>query len=190
MWDEWAPVVRVGEPKFEVGLGTRIKVEVDTKGRLHPDWLGYFQSQVTLQQLDARYTSHDWGELPHISGSCFDNEAEKYIEIIDAAINYANTKFQTDVLPNLIAQEAQKNQDAGAAKDRQATLDDLAKKLAKPPSGSDAGDVHELTDEGGDSHGQSAADDDPLRGSSQDTHLAPPLPHPARLIGEPSEQRD
>jgi hypothetical protein len=161
MWDEWAPVVRVGEPKFEVGLGTRIKVEVDTKGRLHPDWLGYFQSQVTLQQLDARYTSHDWGELPHISGSCFDNEAEKYIEIIDAAIDYANTKFQTDVLPNLIAQEAQKNQDAGAAKDRQATLDDLAKKLAKPPSGSDAGDVHELTDEDGDGHGQSAADDDP-----------------------------
>ena len=33
--------------------------------------------------------------------------------------------------------------------------------------GSDAGYVHELTDEGGDSHGESAADDDPSAGSSQ-----------------------
>jgi hypothetical protein len=140
VWDEWAPLVRVGKPKFEGGIGIRIKVEVDTKGRLHPDWLGYFQSQVALQQLDARYTSPDWGELPHISGSCFDNEAERYIEIIDAAIDYANAKFQTDVLPNLVAQEAQKNQDAAAAKDRQAALDDLAKKLAKPPSDGWPGD--------------------------------------------------
>ncbi len=32
---------------------------------------------------------------------------------------------------------------------------------------SDAGDVHELTDEGGDGHGEPAADDDPQRRTGQ-----------------------
>jgi len=131
--DEWQPVVRVGEPKFIAGIGSRIKVELRTRGWLSRDWRGYFGSQVSQQQLDARYCSFlSWDEIQRIEGSCAQDDAEHYIEMIDAAIHYANNKFRSDALPGLVAQTSQKGRGPGKVKDRQAALDDLARKLARP----------------------------------------------------------
>ena len=131
--DEWQPVVRVGEPKFIAGIGSRIKVELRTRGWLSRDWRGYFGSQVSQQQLDARYCSFlSWDDIQRIEGSCVQDDAEHYIEMIDAAIHYANNKFRSDALPGLIARTSPKTRGAGKVKDRQAALDDLAKKLARP----------------------------------------------------------
>lgn len=131
--DEWQPVVRVGEPKFIAGIGSRIKVELKTRGWLSRDWRGYFGSQVSQQQLDARYCSFlCCDEVQHIEGSCAQEDAERYIEMIDAAIHYANNKFRSDALPTRVTQTSQKGRGAGKVRDRQAALDDLAKKLARP----------------------------------------------------------
>ena len=131
--NEWQPVVRVGEPKFIAGIGSRIKVELKTRGWLSRDWRGYFGSQVSQQQLDARYCSFlSWDEIQRIEGSCADDDAERYIEMIDAAIHYANNKFRSDVLPRLLAHTSQKGRGTVKVRDRQAALDDLAKKLARP----------------------------------------------------------
>lgn len=131
--NEWQPVVRVGEPKFIAGIGGRIKVELKTRGWLSRDWRGYFGSQVSQQQLDARYCSFlSWDEIQRIEGSCADDDAEHYIEMIDAAIHYANNKFRSDARPRRVAQTSQKGRGAGKVRDRQAALDDLAKKLARP----------------------------------------------------------
>jgi hypothetical protein len=130
--DGWQPVVRVGEPKFIAGIGNRIKVELKTRGWLSRDWRGYFGSQVSQQQLDARYCSFPcWDEIQCIEGSCAHEEAEHYIELVDAAIHYANTKFRNAALPNLVAERTLKYQPVGV-RHRQAALNDLAKKLAKP----------------------------------------------------------
>jgi hypothetical protein len=134
--DVWQPVVRVGEPKFVAGIGNRIKVELKTKGWVSRDWRGYFGSQVSQQRLDARYSSLlCWDEVQRIEGSCAQDDAERYIELIDAAIHYANTKFRSQALPKAVVWGAQQNQRAGMVRDRQAALDHLAKKLAKPESG-------------------------------------------------------
>jgi hypothetical protein len=131
--NEWQPVVRVGEPKFIAGIGGRIKVELKTRGWLSRDWRGYFGSQVWQQQLDARYCSFlSWDEIQRIEGSCADDDAEHYIEMIDAAIHYANNKFRSDAQPRRVVRTSQKGLGAGKVRDRQAALDDLAKKLAKP----------------------------------------------------------
>jgi hypothetical protein len=131
--NEWQPVVRVGEPKFIAGIGSRIKVELRTRGWLSRDWRGYFGSQVSQQQLDARYCSVlSWDEIQRIEGSCAHDDAEHYIEMIDAAIHYANNKFRSDALPGLVDQTSQKGRGAGKVRDRQAALDDLAKKLTRP----------------------------------------------------------
>jgi hypothetical protein len=131
--DEWQPVVRVGEPKFIAGIGGRIKVELKTRGWLSRDWRGYFGSQVSQQQLDARYCSFlCWDEIQRIEGSCAHDDAERYVEMIDAAIHYANNKFRSDALPRPVAQTSPRGQHAGKVRDRQAALDDLARKLAKP----------------------------------------------------------
>jgi len=131
--DEWQPVVRVGEPKFIAGIGSRIKVELKTRGWLSREWRGYFGSQVSQQQLDARYcTFLCWDEIQHMEGSCALDDAERYIEMVDAAIHYANNKFRSDAVPGPVAQTSPRGQDAGKVRDRQAALDDLARKLAKP----------------------------------------------------------
>jgi hypothetical protein len=128
----WQPVVRVGEPKFIAGIGYRIKVELKTKGWLSRDWRGYFVWQVSEQQLDARYSSCDCDEIQRIEGSCAQEDAEHYVEMIDAAIHYANTKFQSEALLRLGAREKQRYCVVDPVRKRQAALDDLAKKLAKP----------------------------------------------------------
>ncbi len=131
----WQPVVRIGEPKFIAGVGNRIKVEVKTKGWLSRDWRRHFSSQVAQQQLDARYPAYPcWDEVQRIEGSCAHDDAECYIDMIDAAIHYANTIFQSETLPATIVHDAQDRR-PGTMRERQATLDQLAKKLAKPESG-------------------------------------------------------
>lgn len=134
--NDWQPVVRVGEPKFVAGLGNRIKVEVKTRGWLSRDWRGYFGSQVSQQRLDARYSSYPcWDEVQRIEGTCALDEAERYIEMLDAAIHYANTRVRHDALPATVLQETQRDQRACAVRRRQAALDQLAKKLARPEFG-------------------------------------------------------
>lgn len=134
---DWQPVVRVGEPKFIAGVGNRIKVEVKTKGWLSRDWRGYFGSQVSQQQLDARYSSYPcWDEVQCIEGSCAQDDAERYIEMIDAAIHYANTKLRSDALPNAVICGVRTDLLLWSISERQAELDKLAKKLAKPEIGS------------------------------------------------------
>ncbi|UXA09482.1 hypothetical protein KXD96_21125 [Mycobacterium sp. SMC-2] len=134
--DDWQPVVRVGEPKFVAGLGNRIKVEVKTRGWLSRDWRCYFGLQVSQQRIDARYSSYPcWDEVQRIEGTCAVDEAERYIEMIDAAIHYANTRLRRDALPKAVIQGTLRDQRACAVKRRQAALDQLAKKLARPEVG-------------------------------------------------------
>jgi len=137
-WDEWEPLVRGGEPEFKVSRG-RVKVRLWIKGQLHDGWAGYFGSRVSIQRLDAGIDGFesDWdsarrGGQYHVSGSCSPDDAEHYIEMLDAAIDYANTTFQADVLPHLLSQQSRHVQTAEVAQQQQASLDQLAKKLAKP----------------------------------------------------------
>jgi hypothetical protein len=137
-WDEWEPLVRGGEPEFKVS-GGRVKVRLWIKGQLHDDWAGYFGSRVSIQRLDAGIDGFesDWDSARrvgryHVSGSCCPDDAEHYIEMLDAAIDYANTKFQADVLPHLLSQQSPHVQAAEVVQQQQASLDQLAKKLAKP----------------------------------------------------------
>ncbi|OBH11451.1 hypothetical protein [Mycobacterium sp. E1747] len=134
--DDWQPVVRVGEPKFVAGLGNRIKVEVKTRGWLSRDWRNYFGLQVSLQGLDARYSSYPcWDEVQRIVGTCAVDEAERYIEMIDAAIHYANNRLRHDTMPTTVLPGTQRDHRACAVRRRQAALDQLAKKLARPEAG-------------------------------------------------------
>jgi hypothetical protein len=131
--NEWQPVVRVGEPRFIAGSGNRIKVELKTRGWLSRDWRRYFGSQVSYQQLDARYCSFlCWDEVQQIEGSCAHDDAEHYVEMIDAAIHYANSKFASDVLPRPVTPASNSARGLAQVRHRQAALDHLAKKLARP----------------------------------------------------------
>lgn len=130
--DVWQPVERVGKPTFIAGAGYRIKVELKTRGWLSRDWRGYFGSQIARQRLDARLASFDFDDIQCIEGSCEHEDAERYIELIDAAIHYANTKFEGESLPRMVARSHRQPRVADPVRQRQAALDNLAQKLAKP----------------------------------------------------------
>jgi hypothetical protein len=91
-WDDWEPVRRVGAPEFKAS-GSMVKVRVWTKGRSHEDWRGYFMSQVSQLRLDATYDGHFSADRDTIHGSCGQDDPKRYIEMLDSAIDYANTKF-------------------------------------------------------------------------------------------------
>ena len=80
----------------------------------------------------CRYSSFDFDDIQRIEGSCAQDDAERYVQLIDAAIHYANTKFQGEALPKLVAQKNRPHGAVDPVKKRQAALDHLAKKLAKP----------------------------------------------------------
>jgi len=67
---------------------------------------GSFGTQDARQQLDARPASLDFDEIQRIERSCAHEDAELYIELIDAAIHYANTKLQGEGLTRLLRGEA------------------------------------------------------------------------------------
>ena len=97
------------------------------------DWRCYFGTQVSQQQLDARYSSYPrWDEVQRIDGSCAEHDAERYIEMIDAAIHYANIKLRSNALARAILHGARIERRGCAVRERQAALDELAKRLAKP----------------------------------------------------------
>lgn len=60
------------------------------------------------------------------------DDAERYIEMIDAAIHYANTRLRSEAKPGTAAHETNASRRARAVRQRQAELDELARKLAKP----------------------------------------------------------
>jgi hypothetical protein len=130
-WDDWEPVRRAGDPELQ-SSGTRFKVQLWTKGigPTHPDWNGYFKSKITQAGLDAVY---DGGFQPfqqyRISGSCSQDDLEQYVEKIDSAVDYANSKFKADILPALISEGSQKGQAQEATTPSQADLDERARKL-------------------------------------------------------------
>lgn len=170
--DEWQPVVRIGEPKFVASVGNRIKVELRTKGWLSRDWRRHFRLQVAEQQLDASYAAYPcWDKVQRIEGSCALDDAERYVEMIDAAIHYANVKFQSEALPAAIVHDA-KDRGPCTVRERQATLDQLAKRLAKPESGghSLSRSVPTLVDDISDMGRSSMERYGPITGRSQPRH--------------------
>jgi hypothetical protein len=58
--------------------------------------------------------------------------------MINAAVHYANTKFQSEALPAAMVNDT-RNRRPCTVKERQAALDQLAKKLAKSESGDPSG---------------------------------------------------
>ena len=56
----------------------------------------------------------------------------RVIEAIDLAIEYANARYESDVMPNVRAPRQRQEQQAAEAAQSQVGLDELAAKFAKP----------------------------------------------------------
>lgn len=102
-----------------------------------PNWRGYFGSKVSQLGISAAHDSSSGGR-DAITAYAKDDDIDivRVIEAIDAAIEYANDKYETDVLPHVPAERnakaAQETEAMRQQAERQAELNRLAAKLAKP----------------------------------------------------------
>ncbi len=133
---KWKRIFRVGTPDLmktsQQFNETRIIVYT-APAMADPHWRGYFRAKVSQFDISAAHDSSSGGR-DAISAYAKDDDSDivRVIEAIDAAIEYANDKYESDVLPYVVAERNAKAAKEAEAIRRQAELDKLAAKLAKP----------------------------------------------------------
>src|SRR5271166_583471 len=104
---KWKRISRVGTPDLmktpQQFNETRIIVYT-APAMADPDWLGYFASKVSQLEISGAHDSSSGGR-DAITAYAKDDDIDivRVIEAIDAAIEYANDKYESDVLPHVLA---------------------------------------------------------------------------------------
>jgi hypothetical protein len=96
------------------------------------DWRGYFGSRVSQLGITAAYDASVTGGRDRITAYANPGDFESVVEAIDTAIDFANDKYEADVLPHVQAERDRKEEKAAETIRQQAALNERAAKLAKP----------------------------------------------------------
>ena len=95
-------------------------------------WQGYFARKVTELGINAVCDSYGTSGSGITAHAADEEDLARVIEAIDLAIEYANARYESDVLPNVRAPGQRQEQKAAEAAQSQVGLDDLAAKFTKP----------------------------------------------------------
>ena len=95
-------------------------------------WQGYFGRKVAELGINAVCDSYGTNGNGITAHAADEDDLARVIEAIDVAIEYANDRYESDVLPNVLAPRQRQEQKAAEAAQSQAGLDELAAKFAKP----------------------------------------------------------
>src|SRR6476620_3311702 len=95
-------------------------------------WQGYFARKVAELGINAVCESYGTSGNGITAHAADEDDLARVTEAIDVAIEYANDRYESDVLPNVLAPRQRQEQKAAEAAQSQAGLDELAAKFAKP----------------------------------------------------------
>ena len=95
-------------------------------------WQGYFARKVTELGINAVCDSYGRSGNWITAHAADEEDLARVIEAIDLAIEYANARYESDVLPYVRAPRQSQEQKAAEAAQSQVGLDELAAKFAKP----------------------------------------------------------
>jgi len=132
---EWNRISRVGTPNvWRKSLHSKqIEIRVDAAPGIPGEaWQGYFARKVTELGINAVCDSYGTSGLGITAHAADEEDLARVIEAIDLAIEYANARYESDVLPNVRAPGQRQEQKAAEAAQSQVGLDDLAAKFTKP----------------------------------------------------------
>jgi hypothetical protein len=131
---QWTRIARVGTPEVELRpeIGpSKINVTFNTKPHKPEGWMEYFKEKAQRLGIQAGFDSSGMdGDVGYVSAN--ETDLERVVAAIDEAIEYANDRYEANVIPALQAQENRRAEEAHIAMERQAALDQRAAKLAKP----------------------------------------------------------
>jgi hypothetical protein len=133
---QWNRISRVGTPNLwrKSPHSNQIQITVDASPGIPGEaWQGYFGRKVTELGTNAVCDSYGTSGNRITAHAVNEDDLARVIEAIDLAIEYANDRYESDVLPNVPApRQPEEQQAADEAAHSQAGLDELAAKFAKP----------------------------------------------------------
>ena len=132
---EWNRISRVGTPNVwrKSPHSKQIEIRVEASPGIPGEaWQGYFARKVAELGINAVCESYGTSGNGITAHAADEDDLARVIEAIDVAIEYANDRYESDVLPNVLAPRQRQEQKAAEAAQSQAGLDDLAAKFAKP----------------------------------------------------------
>jgi hypothetical protein len=132
---EWNRISRVGTPNVwrKSPHSTQIEIRVDAAPGIPGEpWQGYFARKVAELGINAVCDSYGRSGNGITAHAADEEDLARVIEAIDLAIEYANARYESDVLPNVRATRQRQEQKAAEAAQSQVGLDELAAKFAKP----------------------------------------------------------
>lgn len=132
---EWNRISRVGTPNVwrKSPHSKQIQITVDASPGIPGEaWQVYFGREVMELGINAVCDSYGTSGNRITAHAADEDDLARVIEAIDLAIEYANDRYESDVLPNVPAPRQREEQKAAEAAQSQAGLDDLAAKFAKP----------------------------------------------------------
>jgi hypothetical protein len=132
---EWNRISRVGTPNVwrKSPHSKQIEIRVEASPGIPGEaWQGYFDRKVTELGTNAVCDSHGTSGTGITAHAAGEDDLARVIEAIDHAIEYANDRYESDVLPDVQTPGHRQEQKAAEAAQYQAGLDELAAKFAKP----------------------------------------------------------
>jgi hypothetical protein len=132
---EWNRVSRVGTPNVwrKSPYAKQIEIRVDAAPGIPGEpWQGYFGRKVEELGINAVCDSYGTRGNRITAHAADEDDLARVIDVIDLAIEYANDRYESDVLPNVLAPGQREEQKVAEAAQYQAGLDELAAKFAKP----------------------------------------------------------
>jgi hypothetical protein len=132
---EWNRISRVGTPNLwrKSPHSKQIEIRVEAAPGIPGEaWQGYFGRKVTELGINAVFDSYGTSGNGITAHAADEDDLARVIELIDVAIEYANDRYESDVLPNVPAPRQRQEQKAAEAAQSQAGPDELAAEFAKP----------------------------------------------------------
>jgi hypothetical protein len=128
-------ISRVGTPNVwrKSPHSKQIEIRVDAAPGIPGEaWQGYFARKVAELGINAVCDSYGRSGNGITAHAADEADLARVIEAIDLAIEYANARYESEVLPNVRATRQRQEQKAAEAARSQVGLDELAAKFAKP----------------------------------------------------------
>jgi hypothetical protein len=129
----WQPIARVGVPRvrYRPRWSDDLEVFVRTAPRYPTGWQEFFNSKIEELGVHAVYDYSGVGENG-VTSYARSDALEEVVEAIDTAIDFANRRYEQEILPTKAA-EQKKQLIASSEKTRlQKALEERAARLARP----------------------------------------------------------
>ena len=129
---EWNRISRVGTPNVSRKSPHSKQIEIRVDAAPGEAWQGYFGRKVAELGINAVCDSYGTNGNGITAHAADEDDLARVIEALRRRHRVCERRYESDVLPNVLAPRQRREQKGAEAAQSQAGLDQLAAKFAKP----------------------------------------------------------